>query len=56
MNEPKVPDDVPRDGGGQAPNPAGKTPHGIPRGAEDAQPKAKPTSDREQTETAANKS
>jgi hypothetical protein len=56
MNEPRPPEDPPPHGASPDSNPAGKTPHGIPSGAEDQQPKARPTSDRAQTETAANKS
>lgn len=58
MTQPKPHDELPPappHGGEAANNPTGETPHGIPPGTTDNEPKAKPTSDREQTESAANK-
>ena len=56
MNEPRRPEDPPPERAKRDDNPAGKTPHGVPRGAEDEHPKGRPTSDRAKTETAVNKS
>jgi len=56
MNEPKQPANPPEGGASPASNPTGKTPNGIPRGAKDHEPKASPTSDRQQTETAPERS
>jgi hypothetical protein len=39
-----------------ADNPSGKTPQGVPQGMEDHEPKARPTSERHETETASRKS
>jgi hypothetical protein len=56
MNQPKQPPNPPEGGASPASNPTGETPHGIPRGVEDHEPKGRPTSDREQTESAPAKS
>lgn len=53
MNEPRTPKDPPPGGASPDSDPAGTTPHGVPSGAEDRLPKGTPTSDRQQTETAA---
>jgi hypothetical protein len=55
MNQPKQPDDPPTHGASPATNPSGQTPHGIPKGAEDQEPKGRPSSDRAKTETAPHK-
>ena len=52
MNQPKQPADPPAHGASPASNPSGKTPHGIPKGVEDHEPKGAPNSDRQQTESA----
>ena len=53
MNTPQRPKDPPPEGASPDHNPTGSTPNGIPEGLEDAEPKARPTSDRAKTETAA---
>ncbi len=59
MNTPRRPPEPPSHG---APpdqnadhNPPGDTPHGIPEGIDEHEPKGRPTSDREQTESALNR-
>ncbi len=53
MNQPKIQtDDPPSEGASPDHNPTGNTPHGIPKGTEDADAKALPTSDRQASETA----
>ena len=51
MNEPERPQDPPTEGAPPAHNPTGTTPHGVPDGASDAEPKGMPDSGRHQTET-----
>lgn len=43
---------TPQAGESVASNPHGQTPHGIPEGAEQADPKGRPSGDREASETA----
>lgn len=52
MNQPKTPDDLPQSGPRPATDPIDQSPTGIPDGTEDGEPKARPTSDRADTETA----
>jgi hypothetical protein len=51
MNQPKQPADPPHGGTSPDTNPTGNTPHGIPEGTADHEPKGRPTSDREKTES-----
>jgi hypothetical protein len=55
MNQPKQPANPPQDGASPDTNPSGETPHGIPKGIEQHEPKGTPTSDREKTESAPHK-
>ena len=56
MNQPKIQtDDLPAEGAAPDHNPTGNTPHGIPKGLEDHDAKALPTSDRQDNETALRK-
>lgn len=53
MNQPKVQtDDPPPEGASPDHNPTGETPHGIPKGIKDQDPKARASDDRQATETA----
>lgn len=53
MNEPKVQtEDPPVEGASPGHNPTGDTPHGIPKGIKDDEPKGLPHNDRGATETA----
>ena len=53
MNQPKQPTDPPAEGTSVVHDPTGSAPNGIPHGEQDAEATGHPTSDREQTETAA---
>ncbi len=52
MTEQKPHEELPTAGDHPAHNPTGKTPHGIPSGAENQESAGMPNSDRHQTETA----
>ena len=52
MNTPQRPQEPPTHGAPSDANPEGDTPHGIPDGMDEHEPKGRPTSDREQTEAA----
>ncbi len=56
MNQPKVQTDVPAEGASPDHNPSGDTPHGIPEGMKDQDPKGLPNSDRHEAEKAVQKS
>ena len=58
MTQPKPHDELPPaspHGAEAANNPTGETPQGIPQGTGEAEPKGRPTSDREESESAADK-
>ncbi len=52
MNQPKQPDDPPREGAGSDHNPTGTTPNGTPEEMEGGESKGVPDTGRHESETA----
>lgn len=52
MNQPKVQTDVPAEGASPDANPTGDTPHGIPKGVAENDPRGRASDERLDSETA----